>query len=276
MHHFSQGLEYFQLWCMWLFYTSSFKFNTITWTARITIYRILFCFHQYVVEKDEHSSTSLTSFCLTLAHRWSETTSHPVMTGISNSSQLDNFTLAHFKDVNTRVIISVSYSIVTAINILGNGISMWLLVFRTSPKTASIIFMINLTLTDLALGAGLPFQIAYQLKGYNWYYGPSMCRYSSWLQGDVELLMESVLHKKFSVCSQPTSWKYFDWLGLTCILLSCGELDEKIDTTPTSVCLIGTYSRQVVSLAWHKDWKQREAARLFLSKDYIKSAHDTI
>lgn len=54
---------------------------------------------------------------------------------------------------------------------------MWLLVFRTSPKTPSIIFMINLTLTDLALGTALPFQIAYQLQGYNWTLGSNMCSF---------------------------------------------------------------------------------------------------
>lgn len=100
------------------------------------------------------------------------------MTGNSNSTRLDNATLSLFKDVNTSITISVIYIIVTAINLLGNGLSMWILLFRTYPKTPSIIFMINLTFTDLALGAGLPFQIAYQLQGYHWYLGPKMCRYS--------------------------------------------------------------------------------------------------
>nr|XP_046260431.1 P2Y purinoceptor 8 isoform X2 [Scatophagus argus] len=54
---------------------------------------------------------------------------------------------------------------------------MWILLFRTTPKTPSIIFMINLTLTDLALGTALPFQIAYQLKGYHWTLGPGMCSF---------------------------------------------------------------------------------------------------
>lgn len=103
--------------------------------------------------------------------------SHPNMTGNSSSTKLDNATLALFQDVNTRIIISVIYIFVTAINLAGNGLSMWLLVFRTSPKSPSIIFMINLTLTDLALGTALPFQISYQLQGYNWNLGPSMCSF---------------------------------------------------------------------------------------------------
>ncbi|XP_040004704.1 P2Y purinoceptor 8 [Xiphias gladius] len=99
------------------------------------------------------------------------------MTGIHNGTKLDNATLYLFMNVNTSILISVSYMIVTAINIVGNGISIWLLLFFTSPKTPSIIFMINLTLTDLALGAALPFQIAYQLQGYNWNLGPIMCSF---------------------------------------------------------------------------------------------------
>lgn len=103
------------------------------------------------------------------------------MTGNSNGTKLDNATLSLLKDGNTSIIISVAYMIITAVNLVGNGLSMWILLFRTSPKTPSIIFMINLTLTDLALGTALPFQIAYQLQGYNWNLGPRMCRYSLWL-----------------------------------------------------------------------------------------------
>lgn len=100
----------------------------------------------------------------------------------SNNTKLDNATLSLFQNVGASLSISIIYIIITTINLLGNGISMWLLLFRTSPKTPSIIFMINLTLTDLALGTALPFQIAYQLQGYNWILGPSMCRYSFCMQ----------------------------------------------------------------------------------------------
>ncbi|XP_047456218.1 P2Y purinoceptor 8 [Mugil cephalus] len=100
------------------------------------------------------------------------------MTGNSSSaSRLDNATLLMFQNVNASIAISIVYMIVTAINLAGNGLSMWLLIFRTSPKTPSIIFMINLTLTDLALGTALPFQINYQLHGYNWDLGPNMCSF---------------------------------------------------------------------------------------------------
>ncbi|CAL9690425.1 unnamed protein product [Knipowitschia caucasica] len=95
----------------------------------------------------------------------------------SSSIKLDNATLSLFKNVNTSIAISAIYMVVTVVNLFGNGLSVWLLVFRTFPKTPSIIFMINLTLTDLALGAALPFQVAYQLQGYDWNLGPNMCRF---------------------------------------------------------------------------------------------------
>ncbi|XP_015241461.1 PREDICTED: P2Y purinoceptor 8 [Cyprinodon variegatus] len=99
------------------------------------------------------------------------------MRGNSSRTQLDNATLSLFQNVNTSSVISVIYMVVTVINLVGNGLSIWLLLFRTSPKTPSIIFMINLTLTDLALGSALPFQISYQLQGYNWTLGSKMCSF---------------------------------------------------------------------------------------------------
>ncbi|KAM6978339.1 P2Y purinoceptor 8 [Tautogolabrus adspersus] len=99
------------------------------------------------------------------------------MTANSSNFKLDNATLSLFKNNNVSITISIIYIIVTFVNLVGNGLSMWILLFRTSPKTPSIIFMIHLTLTDLALGLALPFQIAYQLQGYNWILGPKMCSF---------------------------------------------------------------------------------------------------
>ncbi|XP_038140719.1 P2Y purinoceptor 8 [Cyprinodon tularosa] len=101
----------------------------------------------------------------------------PTMRGNSSRTQLDNATLSLFQNTNTSSVISVIYMVVTVINLVGNGLSIWLLLFRTSPKTPSIIFMINLTLTDLALGSALPFQISYQFQGYNWTLGSKMCSF---------------------------------------------------------------------------------------------------
>ncbi|XP_077071328.1 P2Y purinoceptor 8 isoform X2 [Siphateles boraxobius] len=89
--------------------------------------------------------------------------------------KMDNFTLAMFDNKLASDIVSAIYVIVTLANLSGNGVSLFLLLMRTSPKTPSIIFMINLTLTDLILGTVLPFQIVYQMQGYNWTLGTGMC-----------------------------------------------------------------------------------------------------
>lgn len=114
----------------------------------------------------------------------------------SSKSPLDNATLSLFRDTNLVNATSIIYAIVTVINLVGNGLSLWILLFRTYPKTASIIFMINLTLTDMALGAALPFQIMYQLQGYDWTLGPGMCRYLSRIQA---VFMRLFSHRKIKM-----------------------------------------------------------------------------
>ncbi|KAJ8253411.1 hypothetical protein GJAV_G00212660 [Gymnothorax javanicus] len=91
-----------------------------------------------------------------------------------NSTQLDNATLAMLRDQTTTRAVSAVYIIIFLINVPGNGMSLWLLLFRTT-KTPTIIFMINLTLTDLAMGLALPLQITYQLRGFDWQYGSAAC-----------------------------------------------------------------------------------------------------
>ncbi|TSL16063.1 P2Y purinoceptor 8 [Bagarius yarrelli] len=93
----------------------------------------------------------------------------------ANFSRIDNTTLSILQTKWTSNMTSAIYFFVILVNLCGNGLSLWLLLFRTYPKTPSIIFMINLTITDLALGLALPFQIMYQLQGYNWTLGTSMC-----------------------------------------------------------------------------------------------------
>ncbi|XP_055071839.1 S-geranylgeranyl-glutathione receptor P2RY8 [Misgurnus anguillicaudatus] len=92
-----------------------------------------------------------------------------------NFTKMDDATLAMFDNTWASNLVSAIYVVVTLANLIGNGLSLFLLLVRTSPKTPSIIFMINLTLTDLILGTVLPFQIAYQIQGYNWTLGTGMC-----------------------------------------------------------------------------------------------------
>ncbi|RXM99843.1 N-acetylserotonin O-methyltransferase-like protein [Acipenser ruthenus] len=92
-----------------------------------------------------------------------------------NATRLDNVTLGMFTDNTASYTLSAVYIIVFCINLPGNGFSLWLLLFHTKPKTPSIIFMINLTITDLALCMFLPLQIAYLINSYDWTFGETLC-----------------------------------------------------------------------------------------------------
>ncbi|XP_078259086.1 P2Y purinoceptor 8-like [Rhinoraja longicauda] len=91
-----------------------------------------------------------------------------------NGNILDNETLEMLTSPAIKNTLPVIYIIVAMISLPGNGFSLFLLC-KTQPKTPSIIFMINLTITDLVLGIFLPFQSMYHWNGNNWTSGPSMC-----------------------------------------------------------------------------------------------------
>ncbi|KAL8190202.1 UNVERIFIED_CONTAM: P2Y purinoceptor 8 [Gekko kuhli] len=67
------------------------------------------------------------------------------------------------------------YSLVVVISIPGNAFSLWVFFFHIKPKTPSVIFMINLSITDLVLACCLPLQIAYHMQGNNWLYSNNLC-----------------------------------------------------------------------------------------------------
>ncbi|XP_054829164.1 P2Y purinoceptor 8-like [Eublepharis macularius] len=93
----------------------------------------------------------------------------------SSHSQLDNETLAMLKNPAIRNTLPVLYSLVVLISIPGNVFSLWVFFFHIKPKTPSVIFMINLSSTDLALACCLPLQIVYHIEGNNWLYSNNLC-----------------------------------------------------------------------------------------------------
>ncbi|XP_040279656.1 P2Y purinoceptor 8 [Bufo bufo] len=94
---------------------------------------------------------------------------------LPNESHPDNVTLDMLQNKLILVALPVVYSFVTLISIPGNAISLWILIFHSKPITSSIILMINLSITDLALAVVLPFQIYYHAKGNNWIFGKELC-----------------------------------------------------------------------------------------------------
>ncbi|XP_075706893.1 S-geranylgeranyl-glutathione receptor P2RY8 [Rhinoderma darwinii] len=94
---------------------------------------------------------------------------------LPNESFPDNETLHMLKNEVIWVALPAVYSFVTVISIPGNLISLWILIFHSKPMTSSVILMINLSITDLALAMLLPFQIHYHAQGNNWIFGKELC-----------------------------------------------------------------------------------------------------
>ncbi|KAF7254232.1 P2Y purinoceptor 8 [Varanus komodoensis] len=81
------------------------------------------------------------------------------------------------KNPAIRITLPVVYSIIALISIPGNSFSLWVLFFHIKPKTRSVIFMINLSITDLALASCFPFQIVYHIYGNHWFYSKHLCSF---------------------------------------------------------------------------------------------------
>ncbi|XP_078079005.1 P2Y purinoceptor 8-like [Mustelus asterias] len=90
---------------------------------------------------------------------------------------LDSETLEMLTSDMIRITLPIIYVVVILIGLPGNSISLWLLCFHTHPKTPLVIFMINLTITDILLAFFLPFQTAYHLNNNNWVFGKSLCTF---------------------------------------------------------------------------------------------------
>ncbi|XP_040847591.1 P2Y purinoceptor 8 [Ochotona curzoniae] len=92
-----------------------------------------------------------------------------------NASGPDNATLLMLQNPAIAVVLPVVYSLVALVSIPGNLFSLWVLLRHIGPTSPSVIFMINLSVTDLMLAAVLPFQIHYHCSGQHWAFGGTLC-----------------------------------------------------------------------------------------------------
>uniref|UniRef100_A0A8D0KP28 P2Y receptor family member 8 n=1 Tax=Salvator merianae TaxID=96440 RepID=A0A8D0KP28_SALMN len=96
---------------------------------------------------------------------------------LKNNSALDNATLDMLNNPAITITLPIVYSLIAVISIPGNSFSLWVLFFHIKPRTMSVIFMINLSLTDLALASCFPFQILYHIRGNHWAYSERLCSF---------------------------------------------------------------------------------------------------
>ncbi|XP_055965614.1 LOW QUALITY PROTEIN: P2Y purinoceptor 8, partial [Sorex fumeus] len=87
----------------------------------------------------------------------------------------DNATLQMLQNPAIGVALPVVYSLVAGVSLPGNLFALWVLCRDIGPSSPSVIFMINLSLTDLMLASVLPFQIYYHCNGHHWVFGPALC-----------------------------------------------------------------------------------------------------
>uniref|UniRef100_M3Z6A7 P2Y receptor family member 8 n=1 Tax=Mustela putorius furo TaxID=9669 RepID=M3Z6A7_MUSPF len=92
-----------------------------------------------------------------------------------NMTRPDNATIVMLRDPTIAVVLPVVYSLVALVSIPGNLFSLWVLCCHIGPKSPSVIFMINLSVTDLMLACVLPFQIYYHCNGNHWVFGELLC-----------------------------------------------------------------------------------------------------
>ncbi|XP_061482999.1 P2Y purinoceptor 8-like [Rhineura floridana] len=94
-----------------------------------------------------------------------------------NDTKLDSATLDMLKNQGIMITLPVVYSLIAIISIPGNIFSLWILFFHIKPRTTSVIFMINLSVTDLALVSCFPFQIIYHSHKNHWSFSKNLCSF---------------------------------------------------------------------------------------------------
>ncbi|XP_037657713.1 proteinase-activated receptor 3 [Choloepus didactylus] len=88
---------------------------------------------------------------------------------------VNNATMGYLSSsLSTRLIPAV-YSLVFAVGVPANAVTLWMLIFRTR-SICMTIFHTNLAIADFLFCITLPFKIAYHLSGNNWVFGEAMCR----------------------------------------------------------------------------------------------------
>uniref|UniRef100_UPI00398F7ED7 P2Y purinoceptor 8-like n=1 Tax=Pristiophorus japonicus TaxID=55135 RepID=UPI00398F7ED7 len=93
-----------------------------------------------------------------------------------NESSIENTTIQMLTNTMLHYTLPAIYLVIFIFSTPLNAVSLWLLSCRMWPKTPTMIFSINLAVTDLLYSLTLPFQITYHWNRNNWQVGEPMCR----------------------------------------------------------------------------------------------------
>ncbi|XP_038613063.1 P2Y purinoceptor 8-like [Tachyglossus aculeatus] len=94
---------------------------------------------------------------------------------MSNSS-LANTTLEMLQNRMLQITLPVFHLLIFAVSLPLNSLCLWILSCHSRPRVPTVIFAINLAVTDLLYSLMLPFQATYHLQGHNWPFGSALCR----------------------------------------------------------------------------------------------------
>nr|WIK87352.1 G-protein-coupled receptor family protein [Oriental turtle dovepox virus] len=99
------------------------------------------------------------------------------MTNITNKMNQGRYGSSFHIGDFTRLSLSVIFTLVFLVGIIGNAIIIWLLGFKWI-KTISTLLFLNLALADLLFLIFIPVHVVYVLFNFHWYLGEFLCRIS--------------------------------------------------------------------------------------------------
>ncbi|XP_040214489.1 proteinase-activated receptor 1-like [Rana temporaria] len=83
--------------------------------------------------------------------------------------------LAYLNSRWSTIFIPSIYTVVFLLSLPCNVIAIIIFMFRIRVKTPSVVFMLNLAVSDVLFVILLPFNIVYRISGNNWVFGEGMC-----------------------------------------------------------------------------------------------------
>lgn len=142
------------------------------------------------------------------------------------TNTVDNNILLALKSQELKCILPILFSIIFSISMPLNSLSLWFLYQYSRPWTPTIVFCINLCITDLVYSTILPFQIVYHLMENHWPFGDIFCRFITVLfYGNMYcsiLTMMSISIERYLGIVHPLRYKAMRSIQtsvLTCIII---------------------------------------------------------
>ncbi|CAJ0922918.1 unnamed protein product [Ranitomeya imitator] len=104
----------------------------------------------------------------------------PLLMGTSNPTDYYYYDISDEEHAISSInyLVLVMYSLTLLLGTLGNGLVIWIAIFRMK-KTVNVIWFLNLSIVDLFFVLFLPLRIIYMANGFNWLFGNFMCKFSS-------------------------------------------------------------------------------------------------